>query len=189
MNKKTFVFALLDDDGAYAQFQQSFWTWFNSMDVEEVDANNGCYSLLRVKGAYLSTKQVKIWKWWEKNMPAPYNTWAFSSKWRMELAQFLLLTQRNHLRARFYCAAKAGPVLCFGDGNRDPGYDASHLCNNADCENPDHLVADPFWVNREMRRCCPGPHLCVCWRADTRIPLHLGVPCWLPGQSYIRWNQ
>jgi hypothetical protein len=189
MNKKAFVFALLDDDGAYQAFQQSFWTWFDGMDMVQRNGANGCYSLVRRSGAYLTGSQMKVWAWWKKYMPDPYSEWEFVSKWRMEFRQFLLLTERDHLVMRFYSMAKDAPVLCFGEGDRSEGYDGSHLCNDAECENPNHLVADPYWVNREMRRCCPGPNHCVCWRSDTRVPLHFGVRCWLPGQLYTSWNQ
>lgn len=190
MNKNAFVFALLDDDDVYGKFQQAFWSWFNNLAVVQRSAANGCYSLVKARGAYLTGSQIKVWKWWKKNMPTPYNdTWTFEDEWRMETCQFLLLSEREHLRARFYSMAKDAPVLCFGDGDRSTAYDASHLCNDAACENPDHLVADPYWVNREMRRSCPGPNHCVCWMADTRIQLYLGVRCWFPGQLYTSWNQ
>jgi Zinc-binding loop region of homing endonuclease len=119
----------------------------------------------------------------------PNSGWTFS-EWKMKIGQFLLLTDRDHLRARFYSIAKDAPVLCFTDGTRTNAYDASHLCNDDGCENPEHLVADPFWVNREMRRCCLGPNGgCLCWKADSRIPTSMGVRCWVPGQSYVAWNQ
>ena len=49
----------------------------------------------------------------------------------------------------------------------DRRYEASHLCGNARCFRPDHLVVEEHGVNEERKRCVAGqcrhnpPYKCI----------------------------
>lgn len=50
----------------------------------------------------------------------------------------------------YFPVAVATAVLCGADTE---GLVASHLCHNALCVNPDHIVCEQQWINHERTRC------------------------------------
>lgn len=180
--------ALLKENGA---FQKGFDTWFKKIPLVTngvpVLKEGPCKtiadgSLKKDSRLYITKGQLKLKEWCEVYFSAGKEL--IKEPMRMKVQQFMLLgTKPEQLRMVFY---GKHPIIIFTDGSRD-GYDASHLCHNEECLHPDHLVADPYWVNREARKACPGPRDCHCYRLDNRGEFPENV-CRIPGPEYAKWN-
>jgi hypothetical protein len=191
------------------EFRVAFDGWYRSLQDSPnlvKDSELGC---LLSRGAkfpkngrlFLCTKaygkcQVKVARWVQEYWPE--NKADFSNL-KMSLGQFLLLgLYTEEVEILFGNinpnTKKYQPRGCFTDGGRLSEemavYDASHLCNEAACMNVRHIVCDPYWVNREARRACPGPASCTCDSLDHRLPDHLRerYKCLCPGPLYSDWK-
>ena len=181
--------------------KKSIRTWIKDLsdESEEIISSSPCWVLTRTKtgslkrGSYISSSrgrqgadaQVKLHQVIENIWPSDIDKPSVSKTSKCTLGHFLLLSKPVHLKKRFARSTKR-VERGFSGGKRE-GYDCSHMCHNNLCVNPSHLVADPYWVNREARKTCPGPSLCNCWRLDKRRVSNKRK-CKVEGPEYKAWN-
>lgn len=200
--KDQFVFLVLDHKD---EFQPIFDRWYDQL--KRTTTTNGAYAFIRKQGSiclvlnqnagdlprgkntklFITGDQVKLAEWVNCFWGVRSNA---VSKCRMKLTQFVLLG--THLAEIEYLFRGTHSVRAMFTCGKREGYDCSHLCNSQeDCIEGDHLVCDPYWVNREARRVCPGPDQCRCSTLDHRLaeaPFIQRYKCLAPGQLYVHWR-
>lgn len=172
-------------------FKKSFdmW-WLKVAEYTEATGDCGCLTfkkgnLPKSKKLYLTKCQVKVPQWLKGYLP---EVTVVPEDLKISLGQFLLIGKKSdHLISRLRIGTDTEEFLTTGSRT---GYEASHLCHNNSCFNPDHIVADPYWVNRHSREGCPGPAGCICWKLDKRVqPSEKECKCLVPSPNYAKWNK